>query len=146
MALSSCEKREFIYYEYDGTVITRVNRDAESYFYYGRYNENSSALPDEYIRAEYAGFDGIMNAYLVFEKGRKVRFVEMYDYFEQIGNSPGLYLFEYKENADFIKWHDSIAGDYDNSVFIYNVTDTERLVNQRNNSKVAVEYPKQAKR
>lgn len=47
--------REKIVYEYNGIVITRIYKNAEGYFYYGKHEIND--LPNSYIKVQYAGFD-----------------------------------------------------------------------------------------
>ena len=59
--LFSCsEKEKLIYYTYNDTTITRLDKGNEIFLYYGRF-ENKNSLPQSYIKATYSGFDGGMN-------------------------------------------------------------------------------------
>lgn len=140
--LFSCKKVEPIYYSYNGVTVTRFDTDAaESLFYYGRFT-SSDNLPDDYIKATYSGFDGIMNGYLTFENDKKVRFVRICDHFEQVGNPYSkLYLYDFSENIKSIKWHDSIQQNFDNNAFISDVLKIEQSKNRNNHSLVETQYP-----
>ncbi|MEK6482618.1 hypothetical protein WJR50_34140 [Catalinimonas sp. 4WD22] len=136
----SCSEKKFIYYEFDGVTITRIDEEAESYFYYGRCDDIQHC-PDKFIWAEYHGLDGVMGGYLVFQKNRQVKFIRMYDHFEEIGGNSPLYLFQFSENIRFINWQDSIKGNYNNIIRIADVLNLEKTLNNRNNSRVKATYP-----
>lgn len=53
---------KFIYYTYENTTITRIDKGNEIYFYYGKF-ESINSLPKSYIKSTYNGFDGIMDAF-----------------------------------------------------------------------------------
>ena len=138
ISLYSCERFDsIIHYQYNGVTITRLDKDAVSYFYYGNFSKESD-LPEEYIEASYRGFDGIMEGYLVFLNDKKVAIVPT-TYFEQKAPTADLFLKEY-ENPDYINWVDSISGRYKNIVAISHVIKLEKQRNQKNHSKVLVSY------
>ena len=84
LAMSCFFKKEIIVYEYNGVVITRIDKNAESYFYYGKYELNN--LPNSFIKAKYSGLDGLMGAYLLFEKNENVKLIRCYGLFSSEGN------------------------------------------------------------
>lgn len=138
LVFCSCERFDsIIHYRYNGVTITRLDKDAVSYFYYGNFSKESD-LPEEYIEASYRGFDGVMEGYLVFLNDKKVAVVPT-TYFEQKAHTANLFLKEY-ENPDYINWVDSISGRYKNIVAISHVIKLEKQRNQKNYSKVLVSY------
>jgi len=141
-ALSSCSNDEPIYYEYNGVTVTRIDGDGESYFYYGKCGDNKIKCPDDYIKAEYFGFDGVMHAYLVFQKNKKVKLIRVADHFEKVGNDSSLFLFDYRAGYKLGSMLDSIKGNYDNVAKVYYSTSSEMEVNTENNSNVVATYPK----
>ncbi|MFC3197607.1 hypothetical protein ACFOET_08285 [Parapedobacter deserti] len=133
----SNSKRIGIQYEYNGIVVTRFDKDAESRFYYGRLNKEDSSMP--YVYAKYAGFDGSMDGYLVFKNDKTVELVPLM-YFVENGNPSKLSLKEYNNNTLLNAWQDSIKGRYDNVVRISDNLNIERQRNAENYSNVNVKY------
>jgi hypothetical protein len=140
-ALSSCSNDEPIYYEYNGVTVTRIDGDGESYFYYGKCGNNNITCPDEYIKAEYYGFDGVMEAYLVFQEDKRVKLIRVADHFEKKGNDSSLFLFDYRAGYKLSIMLDSIKGNYDNVAKVFYAISTEKRVNTENNSNVVATYP-----
>ena len=91
LLLVSCANKNYIYYEYNGVTITRIDKGNELYFYYGKYNKNEKT-PSSYIKATYHGFDGEVSGYLKFLQNRKVELVEIDGYLDKIGNDSNFYL------------------------------------------------------
>lgn len=136
--LMSCTNENIIYYEYEGVTITRLDRDNQIYFYYGKFE--NGVYPQSYIKAEYSGFNSGMHAYLTFLPNKKVDVIDVMAYFEKIGNEPNFNIIEV-ENEIFIPWLDSLYGNYNNTVEVLDIIDTEQERNKRNNSKVKATYP-----
>jgi hypothetical protein len=135
LIFSSCSQENRIFYEYNGVVITRINKDNQIYFYRGKQEDSS------FIKAEYSGLNSGMGAYLVFKPNGMVELVKVYDSFEKFGSDSSLVLKEYKENIEFIKWTDSIKGNYNNIIEVSDIINIEKERNLQNHSKVKVTYP-----
>lgn len=134
LILSSCSQENKILYEYNGTIITRINKNNETYFYHGKYQDSS------FIKSEYRGFNSGMGAYLIFKPKGIVELVQKYSLFEKFGSDSSLVLIEY-ENIQFINWADSIRGNYDNVIEVSDIINIEKERNLQNNSKVKATYP-----
>ncbi|CAM3863501.1 hypothetical protein POKO110462_22445 [Pontibacter korlensis] len=141
LVLASCSDNEFIYYEYKGVTVTRQDGNGESYFYYGRCDDNENPCPEDYIKAEYYGFDGVMHAYLVFQEDKRVKLVRVADNYEKKGKDSSLYLFDYRAGYKLSTWLDSIEGNYDNVAQVYYARDVEKTTNAENFSRVNASYP-----
>ena len=138
---ASCAKEEAIYYHYDGITITRIDKNAESYFYYDSCNNESIPCPNSFIRAEYSGFDGSMGGYLVFHPDKKVEILRMYGSFKEVGDTSLLYTNQYNDNYQLNEWIDSIRGNYDNRAWLSDVIEEEKDSNSNNKSRVITIYP-----
>lgn len=134
----SCERYDaIIHYQYNGVTITRLDKDAVSYFYYG-FSTKESDLPEDYIEASYHGFDGVMDGYLIFSQDKKVILVPA-TYFKEKGIAASFSLKQY-DNPNFIKWRDSIHGNYGNIIQVSNIIKLEKEYNIKNYSKVKALY------
>lgn len=138
--LSSCTEEKIIYYEFEGVTITRIYKNAESYFYYGKCNDKKTKCGDSYIIGKYSGFDGLMRGFLVFENDKSVKMIK-FESLEQIGKDSLLYLFEFKEPYMAGDWHETIRGNYNNVLEVYSVLNIEQERNKKNRSKVNATYP-----
>ncbi|MEM9675221.1 MAG: hypothetical protein AAF992_21700 [Bacteroidota bacterium] len=136
----SCTQNRIVHYEYDNVVITRVDKSAESFFYYGICDDKSNPCPKSYIRAKYNGFDGSMGGYLIFHPNDKVEILRMFRFFEDTGHNSFLYLSEYDDNYALNRFTDSIRGDYRNRAWISDILSEEKEQNDKNNSKVMTVY------
>jgi len=137
----SCSKKQnFIYYNYKGTIISRLDKGNHIFFYYGKV-EDVNYLPKSYIEATYNGFDGLMGGFLIFKEDRKVEMIRLYGLFSKIGNNNALTLNHSIKNNDFMDWKDKIHHNYNNVIELSDVIKTEQLINKNNNSQVKVIYP-----
>ncbi len=136
----SCNKKNIIYYEYQGEIVTRVDKDAESFFYYGKY-EDVNNLPSSYVKSTFSGLNSGMDAYLIF----KPNLVEVYysmDYFENIGDSSNIKVINNPTSNTFnYNFEDSVRGKYNNVCRISDALKREQELNTLNFSKVKVTYP-----
>lgn len=133
----SCSGQEkFIYYNYNSTVITRLNIEGDIYFYYGHY-ANSETLPTSFIKLSSQTSDGLISGYLVFKES-KVELIRIEGSFETHDRNNKLVLRE-MNNREFIKWQDSIKN-YDNIVKLSDVIDIEKVENIKAKTKIKVEY------
>lgn len=131
--------KEKIVYEYNGIVITRIYKNAESYFYYGKHEIND--LPNSYIKAEYAGFDGLMGALLLFEKNGNVKFIGCYGLFTTTGINSNSKL-------QLIEDHNVMQPLFDfeklvknkNVIYLSDVIQYEKKENVKNHSNVNATY------
>lgn len=126
-------------YEYNGVTITRIDYDADIYFYYGKHNKNN--LPSSYIKVHYSGFNSLVGAYLIFEKNKTVNLIGCYGLFEsnEINSNSKLQLLddggnEYSFDYKKIKKNS-------NAIYLSHAYEFEKEVNLRNNSKVKAIYP-----
>ena len=130
-----------IYYEYNGVVVTRIDKDAESDFYYGKCDDENKPCSDSYLKAVYPGRDAGMGGYLVFKSDKKVELIRSWGaLYKEIGKNPNLKEFEFKENYQYINWHDSIKNNYGNVIEIDDCIAAEKEENKRNNSKIKATY------
>ncbi|MES2727909.1 MAG: hypothetical protein V4643_12445 [Bacteroidota bacterium] len=143
LVITSCSKQKVIKYEKNGVIITRVDKDADTYFYYGNYDES---YPASHIRAEYHGFDGIMHAYIVFHPNEKVEILRLDGVFydDKMGANQNLYLTDHSK-IDLDSFQSEIKVKCDNVIEITDgINDnfkTEKLLNERIHSQVKVIYP-----
>ena len=136
----SCSQDAFIYYEYDGVTITRVDDGNQIYFYYGKYDNSSLTASESYVKAEYSGFNSGMNAYLNFQENDIVEVIRVEALFETNGLSDSLILVD-MDNIRFITWRDSIRGNYGKIVEVSDIVKLEKKRNKQNNSRVNAIYP-----
>lgn len=141
LILTSCKQKErFIHYSYENATITRLDKENNSYLFYGKY-ENIDSLPKKYIKATYNGFDGLMSCYLLFEKNDKVEIVAVEGDFDTINSGDKMKLISFNENIDFIKWHEKMKANYNNTIELSDIVNLEIKRNKKNNSKVKAVYP-----
>jgi len=135
--LNSCS--EVIIYEYKGVAITRVEKNADIYFYYG--NHINHDFPNSFIKAHYSGFNSGMNAYIIFENNKKIKLIPINGFFETVGvdknsklklDDRGIHLFEFEK---------TIKNKYDNVISISNLLVPEKEDNFKNHSNVKATYP-----
>lgn len=140
--MTSCSKDVYIYYEYNGVTVTRIDRGNKIYFLYGFYDDKEKSLPESFIKAVDSGWDGCVDAYLIFQTNQKVEIRSVEGWFEKIGTDTSIYLSPYIENSLFCKWLDSIDGNFQNTINILDVIKSEINVDKKfNHSKVKVKYP-----
>lgn len=138
--VSCSTKQNFIYYTYNNTTVSRLDKENHIFFYYGKV-KNTNKLPKSYIEATYSGFDGVMDAFLVIENNGTARIVPVADLFEEINGDNNLALKKMNSNKDFIEWEESIRGKYLNVYRLSNSIELEIKRNKKNNSKVEAIYP-----
>jgi hypothetical protein len=129
--ISCKENKKFIYYSFNETTISRLDRDNKVFLYYGKVT-NINNLPISYIEATYRGYDGFIDAYLLFEKDKTVKIIPISDEFIEINKNNNLFL----KNGDNIEWLYKIKGNYNNVYRISNTIQHEIKLNKKNNSKV----------
>lgn len=139
LVLTSCERDRFTLYSHNGVSLTRIDKDAETYFYYGDLRDKSE-LPNEYIKATYSGSNYVMSSYVIFNNDKTITFVDMGDGIEKQGSSQYLNMFEHKNNVDFINWQKTFEGKFDSVLRIDDVLKVEQKINKENNSKVKATY------
>ncbi|NTS44000.1 hypothetical protein HRG84_24185 [Flavisolibacter sp. BT320] len=139
LTLASCERNRLTVYSCNGVNVTRIDKDAETFFYYGDFR-NDSKLPDEYIKASYSGFDGVMSSYVIFNNDKTVTFIDLGDGIEKRGQTQVLNIFEHKANIDFINWQKTFMSKFDSIIRVFDALNIEQEVNTKNNSKVQAIY------
>lgn len=139
LILVSCSNNEAIKYEYNGVTITRIDRDADVYFYYGNDINN---LPKSYIKANYSGFNNGMGAYLVFENNKKVQLIRCVGLFKSIESDTNskLQLVDHS-SLNIFDFEKKIKNNYENVISLSNVIELEKEENIKNRSKVKATYP-----
>jgi len=140
--ITSCDSNQSnkIIYFYDGVTITRLDRGRVSYFYYGDYSNSTFDKVSPVLKASYERGTDVMNAYLVFEKNKKVRFIKMHDKFEELKKDSLFYMYEFLENIAFIQWEDSAKLKPDNVIRLDDAPNIERELNKQLKSKVIATY------
>ncbi|MBK7110628.1 MAG: hypothetical protein WAU21_04535 [Chitinophagales bacterium] len=134
----ACSKETAIYYEYNETTITRINKGNKILFFYGKFdNEN---FPEMFVEAEYSGLNSGMQAYLNFLPNKQVEIIGIMGSFEKTGIISNFNIKEI-DNIRFIAWKDSIQGNYNNTIELFDVLQIEIERNQQNNSKVKAYHP-----
>lgn len=139
LLLTSCERDRLTVYTHNGVSLTRIDKDAETYFYYGDFRKDTE-LPNDYIKATYSGFSYVMQSYVIFNNDKTLTFVDMGDGMEKSGKSKYLNLAEYMENVKFIKWQQSFKNKFDSVLRIDDVLKIEKKINSENHSKVHAFY------
>jgi hypothetical protein len=133
-----------IYYEYNGTIITRLSKDGETYFYHGKCDDNIKKCPESFIKAEHSGFNSSLDCFLLF---RGNGFIELINngggYFTEwhIENKR-LFMRKY-DNSELPLFHDAFSNNYNNLIRISSSINLEKKRNANNNSKVKVIYPEE---
>nr|MBU3857636.1 hypothetical protein [Flavobacterium sp. MC2016-06] len=139
--LGACSSEEnYIYYSYNKTTITRVDKGNSIFFYYGKYKKEEP-LPQSCVKETFSDFDGGMDAFLIFKSNGNVEIVPTGGLFKTINEKDNLILKEFKSNIEFINWEKGINGDYLNVCKLSNVLKLEIRINRENDSKVKVVYP-----
>ncbi len=136
--LASCNNEKPIYYEYNDTVATRVDKDNKIYFYYGKFCNGD--YPKNYVEAEYSGFNSGMQAYLTFRKDGKVEIRRVMAGFRKIGNEFNINIRD-DDNVQFNPWLDSIRNNYGNTIEVSDILKIEQKRNLKNHTKVIAKYP-----
>ncbi len=139
LCLMSCgTKSRITYYCYNDVCFSKVNNSSgETYFYYGKIKDEKT-LPNSGIKCEYYGFNNGMHAYFVFNLDSTISIRSVMGKFELFGNSDINFKIDKMKNIEFIYWHDSILGNYNNTVFISNISEFEINHNNENNSSVSI--------
>jgi hypothetical protein len=137
MLFSCSDNHNLIYYSYNNTTVTRIDRGNEIYFYFGRLRA-SDPLPKPDLKATYRGRDGIMDAYLIIGN-QDVEIINLGDSFERISPNKKMRLKEFKSNPDFIKWKEQHGKDK-NIYRLSDAIDHEIKINAENHSGVKAEY------
>lgn len=140
--LTSCfskDERKIIHYEYKGVYLTRVNDYPKDFFYYGKF-DNLENLPKQYIISTFSGFDGLMDAYIIFKEDQTIEIRPVAEEFIAIGKTTDLYLNDRIENIDFIRWTDNTKNNLDSILRVRDVIDLERTINLSGASKVKAVY------
>ncbi len=142
LLIVSCdnEQSKKIIYSYGGVSITRIDGERVSYFYYGDYSKQNVDSSSHFIKALYKRGTDVMNAYLVFEKGNKVRFIKMQDCFEEFKKDSLFYIYEFSENISFIHWENEVKKNPDNIIRIDDAVKIEKKFNENFKSKVKATY------
>ncbi len=139
--LASCStKQDFIYYTYNNTTVSRLDKENNIFFYYGKIKDINK-LPKSYIEATYSGFDGVMDAFLIIENNGTARIIPVADLFKQVNGDNNLVLKKMTNNKDFIEWEESIKYKYLNVYRLSNSIELEIKRNKKNNSKIEAIYP-----
>lgn len=141
--MASCSKQKVIKYKYSGVTITRIDKNAATYFYYGDYDRNYTKYN---IKVEYSGFNNGIDAYLIFQPDKTVEIIHVMGKFKAESEyAKNSIQFKEVNNIQFLDWKDSLEGNLNNVIHIVDgLTDnynTEKLLNMRNNSKVIASYP-----
>ncbi len=134
---SSCSKQPVFHYKYKNAVVTRIDGDAESNFYYGNFSANDS-LPKSYLKVTYPGIDGSLDGYLIFENNG-VAAVHLTGSFKIIGSGTQIYIKDNLDNGKFIRWQDSITHKFDNIVRISDYIEFQNSFNAENKSSVSIQ-------
>ncbi len=140
--ITSCDINQSnkIIYCYNGVTITRLDQDRTSYFYYGDYSDSNLDKASPIVKASYERGTDVMNAYLVFEKNKIVKFIKMHDKFEELKKDSLFYIFEFSENIAFIQWEDSAKLKPDNIIRLDDAPNIEMEFNKKFKSKVIATY------
>lgn len=140
LLLFSCsDHEELTYYTYHNTTVTRIDRGNQVFFYPGKFNEDDS-LPKNYIMAEYRGFDGIMDGFLILNDNGNAEIVRIADHFEEVGHDDRLTLKHFRHNIDMMEWEETIKGHYENVSRICDNKVRERDINKEHKSAVVTDY------
>lgn len=142
ISILSCSTSEnYIYYNYGGTTLTRIDEGNEIFLYYGKFDSRDS-LPDAYLKATYHGFDGGVNCLLIFKDNGNVEIVRISGSLDITNMGEKLRLIDFKSNRDFINWHDKKRGNYKNIIQLDNALKYEKKWNIKNHTNVKAQYPK----
>jgi hypothetical protein len=138
--ISCSTNQKYIYYCYNQTTITRVDKGNHIFFYYGKY-KNEKSLPTSYIEESYSGFDGGMNAFLIIRDDGKAEIVPAGGSFKAINIGNNLILNRFESNKKFIDWQKNIKGNYLNVCRLSDAIKVEVRLNKENRSKIKAIYP-----
>ncbi|MDH6355870.1 hypothetical protein M2132_002220 [Dysgonomonas sp. PH5-45] len=87
LIICSCTEKQVVYYEYNGTTITRVDDGNKVYLFYGKQTDIDPSHKSSYIKAEYSGFNSALAGYIRFCNNGKVQVLPVAAYFEEIGTN-----------------------------------------------------------
>lgn len=117
MVLASCKKDRVTYYSYNGVTVTRIDKERESYFYYGYCDGEKIKCPSSYIFSKYHRGTDIMMGYIVFKSTDTVVIVNS-ENIHQVGNNDYFKLFEFDNIKQILRWQDSTEGNYNNIALV----------------------------
>lgn len=121
---SCCDTHLEVTYEYNGTVIKRVDECGISTFYYGEISKGSPK-----VWAEYSGINDGFSGYLVFDKHGKVMLLSGDGYFQS--NNYATKKFDYKR----ISYEDVQLGKGVYYIMLATNIERERNMNTKNDVK-----------
>ncbi len=145
--LLSCGKKQIVHYEYNGVVITRMDRGDRSRFYHGLYQE-SDKLPKSYIETwSTGGFNGGKWAVMIFRKNNVALYCSAGGSRQVGGESSTLILYNndnynslFEDNIAEIRWGAKISGHYDSICNVSYFRESEERLNRNNNSNVTISW------
>jgi hypothetical protein len=130
LLMASCCDEKVINYEFNSIAITRIDNCGESYICYGRIREIKD-IPLENLKIEYYGFDGCMDAYLMFNSDSTVTIIGTSgSYKSHLVNSDKIKFIRYMGFDENFKLIDSIIKNYDTLDNVIRITD--RLESEKN--------------
>lgn len=129
--LTACTSNKEYKYLYKGEVVRRVDLSGKSYFYKG------SSSPKVCVMVDYHEYGTIMDGYLVFNRDNTVSIIGAMGYFKLINKNCGIDITAIA-NPDFISWHDSISGRYQNVCRIISDDKMQEQDNVQNKSDVQI--------
>ena len=134
--LSCANHAKRVYYQYKGITITRIDKDAESDFYFGHIADEEKP-PESYLKVTYPGIDGSMDGYLIFQKD-SVSVISLTGYYNYSGAETPLKPNSRMDNGKFSRWEEEIEGKYANVCRISNDFDEQKKMNEENKSDVVI--------
>lgn len=70
-----CNNNKFIKYKFKGTIITRVDYEGKTNFFYGSCGNIKSCSDTDLVVAEYYGFNNGMDVFMVFKNDSSVELI-----------------------------------------------------------------------
>jgi hypothetical protein len=141
LLLLSCNNNEkVIYYKYNDVIVSRVDKDGTSTFFYGSIKNGKKGQPS--IRVKYSGFDGSLDAFLRFNPDNTVEIINYGGgyFIESEERGRKMYMRKY-ENPELDSLLKPYQDNYQNLVRLSDATDLEDRINRENKSKVLIYRP-----
>ena len=125
--LTSCSHEKIAHYNYNSVTITRVDKEAESNFYYGDVKPTEVKNITKCIHVEFHGLNNGMDLFMVFKPNKTVEFINygLGNIAEMGGKNKNIFIAEYDngildsvlnkyktENFGFIRMSDSKEVEY----------------------------------
>lgn len=145
-SVACVSKDSIIYYNYDGVTITRIDRDGETYFYYGGCNNQQVDCKKPIVKAKYSGLNSGLDGLLNFKPNGFVEVISLGGgYFTKEEGMNDKLLINHSENSTKISNTLDSLKKSGSVIHFNNNIELEKELNRKSKSKVNATYKNNTK-